>query len=182
MKFLLLFWGIFVFSSCSHHKSVPKNNLPFSSKLQLSQLVGKYQNNSDAPEKEFPVTLSNILFPNSKFSQFVDYIEVKKISEKTLKVLAVSKDQVLESREFKLEKDFTIKDGRVMLKKESELSLLYPAGNPVLGYGQSRKSIGIDIAGNGKLQTNTFGLGTAFVVIPFAISTQSEVRFNRISP
>lgn len=169
-------------SACNTLKT-PDKNLPFAKEVNLISLEGKYQNRAEGAVGSQAVYLSNLIFPNSNIKHdSIDIIEVKKIANDALLVGACKSSQLITSKDFKEARDFKIENGRIWLIRKSEFSFASPAGNPFIGYLSNKQSIGIDEAGNGKIEKSTFLIGTAFVIIPIAGNDKEELRFNRLSP
>lgn len=184
MKFTHLIFFTFALSllnSCSTLKE-PDRNLPFVKEVSLGRLEGKYRNKADGSVKSEAVYLSKLIFPNTDIKHdLVNFVEVKKISEDTLLAAACQSNKLVTLMMYKEGQDFKIEKGRIWLVKKSDFSFASPAGNPFIGYFSENQSIGIDKAGNGKLEQNTLIVGTAFVIIPVAGNDKEELRFNRVA-
>lgn len=184
MKFerLILFaLALSLLNSCSTLKE-PDKNLPFAKEVGLTRLEGKYRNKADGSVKSEAVYLSKLIFPNTDIKHdLINVVEVKKLSEDTLLAGACQSNKLVTSRKYKEGKDFKIEKGRIWLVKKSDFSYASPAGNPFIGYFSENQSIGIDEAGNGKLEQNVLVIGTAFVIIPVAGNDKEELRFNRVT-
>lgn len=179
----VLFYSLaFVFLiSCSTLKE-PDKNLPFKREISLSKLEGKYQNRADGSAKSSAAYLSKLIFPEISIEhELINIVEVKRISEHALLTGACQSNKLITSRIYKEGQDFKIEKGRIWLVKQSDFSFTSPAGNPFIGYFSENQSIGIDEAGNGKLEQNTLMIGTAFVILPVVGNDKEELRYNRVT-
>lgn len=170
------------FTSCSTTVA-PEINKSFIEDINLSRLVGKYQNLGVGGKESEPHYLSSVILPKSKTpDKLIEIIEVKKISENILLIEAKTKERTLEHQEFVEGKDFEIKNGRIWLGRKADWSFAHPAGNPLIGHASNEVSLGIDESGNGKFQSAGHIIGTLFVIIPVVLFDKEEISFKKIEP
>jgi hypothetical protein len=160
----------------------PKGDTGFSEVLGIGALAGCYRNLGEGGEGVTPQYLSAVLWPEDKLDhQSITAIRVIAEDDTSLRVTSFSAATEVKESLFVEGKDFSLRSGRIPVENENILSLLYPTGNPFLGFGNSHTLLGLDRHGNARLEKRITLVGTAFVVIPVAGHGSDSYLFLRSS-
>jgi hypothetical protein len=160
--------------------TIPANDLGFTNVSSLNELDGCYQNLGETKKGEPAVYLSSIIWQESGLdAKAVEAVKVEAVSSDALKATALAGRRILRQETFVADKDFVFASGQITLRSKTEGSTATPAGNVFVGVFHNATTLGIDAAGNGRVENTVTAAGTVFLVIPIAGHTRDAVRFMR---
>lgn len=159
--------------------SVPDNSTGFKPTISLADLTGTYRNRGTGTAT--PRFLSQILWPNDTQLEHrsIEYITVRQTGERQLEVEAMANKTPVKRETFTLGKDFAITGGQIVLS--SSVGFGEGPGDPLVGPRSETRSIGIDSQGHGKYRHTFSGAGLVLMLIPMALGSSENVRFERVS-
>lgn len=163
-------------------RSAPPENVGFQPVENLKEFEGIFQNLGERNPKDQPVYLSYLIWKSRDVPHSaITTIEVKVPDADTLIVRAFRDDQIEKEDTLIRERDFKIRDGRILLNRQWAL-LNYGADDPTVGPRYEIYEIGLDAKGDGKYRSHAAFAGLVFLLIPVAFSDTDEVRFVRLEP
>ena len=172
---------ILVFAGCAL-RTAPDDDSGFASLSTLDAFVGCYRNCSDPSSDSAPVCLSDIIWPE----QFTPEtrpatVAIQKGNGSSLVASAITEGVVLKRSRFEAGKDFHFKEGRIELKREYLASGARQPGNPFIGVASSKTILGLDAAGQGRINQSTAFAGTGFLIVPVAGKASNTQRIERVT-
>jgi len=182
MKFIICFIILISLSGCILH-SGPDEDIHFVKIKQLKNVSGSYINKGKPYHK-----LSYIVFGYDPIyslsnNKKIDHENIDIINISTHKdivqVEAIEKECIVYKKEYILDKDFKIEDGKIILKSEFH-SLSRGPGDLLLGPSYEKIEIGLDENNNGAYRSQEYIAGLAVLIIPIAGSSTSDVRFKKL--
>ncbi|MCE5293730.1 MAG: hypothetical protein LLF94_03850 [Chlamydiales bacterium] len=176
-KSLFIIFMIIIIVGCIS-VSTPRNNAPFKQIDNLHQLEGVYKNRS-TDGTDF---LSRLIWKEAednisvKQHDAINTIEVRKITEDTLKVKALGHHgTILKQGQFVNGKDFKFKEGKLLIKVRWRAAV-----GVMVGPNFTWVALGIDTQGQGKSQVFEGGAGLVYLFVPAVGGDYSELRFEKM--
>ena len=170
MKNLLAasFLVLLLLSSCTSAVTPLPRHRSFVDIKQVAELAGTYENQGQAGDVKFrSLSLSTILWPLDMHlnHEAIQQISVAEVAPGTLEAKAFSGNVVVKVGRFVENEDFTLKDGRILLRHEAGLAGLQAEEK---GQGQD-KSSGEDAVA-----------GLAFLIFPVATDMTEEFFYKKL--
>jgi len=163
--------------------TAPKGNSDFSQTIETRQLKGVYKNSGD-PNGYLSWSIWKAPYVVDIFGRNVPHKEIELIevlsSGNTLTVNAIKDGRIIYRQDYIQDRDFTFKDGKIVIKDESNL-LSRGSGDVLVGPSYEKVEIGLDLNGNGKYKGQTYFAGLVFLLFPMAGGGSSEVKFTKLS-
>ena len=173
--------ALLLLCSCISTVTAPPGNPSFVNLENIGELAGTYRNKGQGDVRYRSIYLSTILWPLDMDlnHEAIQTISVAEVAPGTLEAKALSGDVVVKVGRFVENQDFTLQDGRIMLKHEAGLAGL-KAGEPLLGPYHGRTEIGLDANGRGKLRSEYAVAGLAFLIFPVAADVTEEFFYEKL--
>jgi len=159
--------------------SRPPDNVGFGTASALQEFAGTYQNLGES--KEQGPHLSAIIWPSDTNLPhwLIHTISVRAIGDTALAVRALGDSGLVKEGVFVSGRDFEFTHGRLRLRTKVENSLNTPeAGGLFVAW--TTLELGFDKKGQGKLKKGETVVGAAYLVVPLAVTSSTEVRFVRL--
>lgn len=178
-KLIILILIILISTGCV--SSGPLNNVEFESSVTLSDLGGVYKNLGDSGENTYDIYLSKIIWPNDTDLDHpqIKAIKVEILDDNTLTVKALGQNGALKEGRYTQGQDFKFENGKITINRESGVAG-FKSGEPMLGLYKGNVTLGIDKKGHGKSRSSAKAIGMVYMVIPLAMSSIDDVRFERL--
>ena len=157
----------------------PFGNAPFADIKSIAELEGVYRNLGEQKQGSTPIYLSGLIWPERKDHASVSTIEVNALDGKTLLVRAHGSAGVLKEEQFVEGRDFELRSGRILLKKQVGFIGLIESEAHMAGPTYEQEEIGLDGRGHGKLTRRQAIVGLV-MMIPMAMGVREDVRFVRV--
>ena len=164
---------------CGCASTRPGDDLGFSPAGSLAAFDGCYANQGETGPGAGPRYLSRGLWPKADLAHTqVTAVQVQAVAEGTVRVTAYAGNQRLRQDTFRQGQDFSFQGGRISISQAMG-SAATESGNPFIGAGMVTLELGVDAAGNGRMEESSAFAGTAFLVIPVVGGTRDAARFRR---
>ncbi len=175
-----LFSSILAVALMGCFASKPPANVGFGAPRRLQDLAGTYQNLGEGDPKVFTY-LSQTIWPGDTTLRHaaIRTISVRSIGDTALAVRALGDSGVVKEGTFVSGKDFAFTHGRLRLRTEVENSLHEPEAGGLFVV-RTTQEFGLDKAGQGKFKKRETVAGAAYLVVPVAMTSSTEVRFIRL--
>lgn len=178
-KALLLQFALLFFAACASTNH-PANDPGFAEARSLADFEGCYENCSEAPVGAVSVCLSGKIWPGEFAPESrPDEIYVQAGSEGVLVISALKHGKKIKDSSFRDGVDFSFKDGRIELRREYLASGAAEPGNVFIGLATAKTLLGLDAEGGGRIQQSLSAAGTAFLIIPVAVSGTDTGKIRR---
>ena len=174
IKYISLIVIPLLLAGCSY-TTKPDQDRGFAAVTSLSDFDGCYENCSSTDVYD-RTCLSWKIWPD-KFieADMPDAVLVKASDTHELTVSAYRQGHEVLRSTFKEGEHFVFKDGHIELEREYIGSGASEAGNVFIGLATTKSVLGVDANGEGRVDDSFSAAGTAFLVIPLAISG-SDIR------
>lgn len=174
-----LFSSILVVALTSCFASRPPDNIGFGTAHALQELAGTYRNLGESKEENY--YLSMVIWPRDTLAlhKSIHTVSVRAIGDTALAVRGLGDGGVLKEQTFVSGKDFEFTGGRLRLRTKVENSLNTPEAGGLF-VARTTQELGVDKKGQGKLKKRETVVGAAFLVVPIAATSSTEVRFVRL--
>lgn len=160
----------------------PPDDAGFARAGELSEFSGCYANESEPYKNGIPRRLSVLMWPGSDLDHdAVETVAVESEGKDVLHVSAIGGSAVLMESRYRRGKDFRFTQGQIRLKTKPVVATGLESGNPAIGLGYERLTLGIDKADNGRVEEEVGFVGTAFLVFPLAVVGSDVARFSRLA-
>ena len=168
MKNLLaaLFVVLLLLSSCTSAVTPPPRHRSFVDIKQVAELAGSYENQGQPKDVKFrSIYLSTILWPlDMRLNhEAIQQISVAEVAAGTLEAKAFSDNVVVKVGRFVENEDFTLKNGRILLRHDAGL-----AGLQAQEEGQDKASGEHAVA------------GLVFLIFPVATDMTEEFFYKKL--
>lgn len=162
-------------------KKGPVNNSEFAADHTLTDLQGIYRNKGDAGTSDYNIYLSKLIWPSDEVldHEHIDYVEVLLHNNNMITLMASREGKLVKEGQFFMGKDFSFEKGRIVLNREGGVTGL-KTGEPLLGLYSGKVTLGLDKKGHGKFRSSSKAIGMVYLIIPVAVKTLEDVRFERI--
>lgn len=170
-------------TGCIIGNSAPRENFEFLQTTDLQQFTGVYKNAGDPSGY-----LSKLIWKGSHifdtYGKNVPHQEIELIGvssfDNALAVNAIKGGCVVHSQTYVLDRDFTVRNGKIVLKYESNF-LSRGSGDVLVGPSFEKIELGLDVKGNGKYKSQTYFAGLVFLFLPIAGGGTEELKFEKLS-
>ena len=161
--------------------SRPQGHVGFAKAKRLGELSGTYRNLGEGDPKETATKhyLSEIIWPGLfDPDSSIATIEVRVSGDTGLAMRALGDSGLaVKEQTFVAGKDFQFRSGRLRIYARSSVPSAESGG---LFYVHETMELGIDQKGQGKQKRTESVIGAAYLVLPIALRSTTEVRFVRI--
>ena len=176
------FVALLLFCSCSSTAKGPPNHSSFVTIKNISELAGTYKNRGQPGDVKFrSIYLSTILWPLDMDlkHEVIQTISVVEVAPGTLEAKALSDNVVVKVGRFVENQDFTLEEGRIMLRHEAGLAGLQ-AGAPLLDPCPDGSESGLDANERNKCSDEYTVAGLTFLLFPVAADLTEEFFYEKL--
>lgn len=167
-------------------KSGPPDDADFARVAEVRDFDGVYRNRGVAGDGDATPTevfLSGLIWPGEMKLDHpgVETVDFRAVDDGVVRVRALGSDGAVRRESTFVEgRDFVLERGRVRIRRESAL-LSHSPDDPLVGPRVEQIVLGLDELGQGRSRSTFRGAGLIYLILPVAISTTDEVRFERVA-